>query len=51
MAGLDKGKRQFFAAAVSVNADNVDQIIAEYVEGQPEYDYMDYFGSHVRDME
>lgn len=51
VADLDKEKRQFFAAAVEVNSANVDQIIDEYVNGQPEYDYDDYFGSWVRAME
>ena len=51
VTGLEREKRQFFAAAVEVNAANVDQVIAEYVEGQPEYDYNDYWGSWVRAME
>lgn len=51
VASLPKKNRQFFAGAVNVNAANVDEILATYVNGTPKYDYSDYFGGFVRVME
>ena len=51
VSSLPKEKRQFFANAVSVNADNVDEFINTYLEGTPKYDWTDYWGRWVRGME
>lgn len=51
VAALPREKRQFFAAAVDVNQANVDEIIRDYVQGTPEYDFTDLFGSWVRAMD
>lgn len=51
IAKLAKEKRQFFAAAVNVNAANLEEVLNDYVNGTPTYDYADYFGGWVRAME
>ena len=51
VASLPRERRQFFAEAVNVNQANVDEIIANYVESTPDYDYEDYFGAWVRPMD
>ena len=40
-------KRAFFAKAVEVTTDNIDDIIATYVKGTPKYDWNDYYGGFV----
>lgn len=40
-------KRAFYAKAVEVTQDNVDDIIATYVKGTPKYDWNDLYGNYV----
>jgi len=40
-------KRAFFAKAVNVTQDNIDDIIATYVKGTPKYDWNDFYGAFV----
>jgi len=40
-------KRAFFAKAVEVTKDNIDDIIATYVKGTPKYDWNDFYGAFV----
>jgi ribose transport system substrate-binding protein len=40
-------KRAFFAKAVEVTQDNIDEIIKVYVKGTPKYDWNDFYGSFV----
>lgn len=50
VASMPKEKRQFFADALNVNKDNVDEVVNVYVNGTPEYDFEDLFASWSREM-
>lgn len=47
---LPAEKRQFFAEAVNVDASNVKEVVDVYVNGTPDYDFGDLFGSWARAM-
>lgn len=51
VASMPREHRQFFADAVNVDANNVDEVVEVYIEGTPDYDFSDYFGSWSRPME
>jgi ribose transport system substrate-binding protein len=44
---LPPEKRAFYAKAVNVTQDNIDDIIATYQKGTPKYDWNDYYGNFV----
>jgi ribose transport system substrate-binding protein len=44
-------KREWYATSIQINADNIDDFIANYLEGTPEYDWDDYFGRWLRGMQ
>jgi ribose transport system substrate-binding protein len=50
VASMPKERRQFFADALNVNKDNVDEVVNVYVNGTPEYDFEDLFASWSRAM-
>jgi ribose transport system substrate-binding protein len=45
---LPKEKREWYAKTVRVDASNVDEFIAKYIDGTPEYDWNDYFGRWLK---
>ena len=47
---LPAEKREWYASSVQINSENIDEFIANYLEGTPEYDWSDYFGRWLRGM-
>ncbi|MBD3306764.1 substrate-binding domain-containing protein [candidate division KSB3 bacterium] len=47
---LPNEKREWYAKTVRVDASNVDDFIAQYIDSTPEYDWNDYFGRWLKGM-
>jgi len=46
----DKAHRQYFAKAIGVDQANVNDIIKQYVDGTPSYDWTNLYANYVRAM-
>jgi len=48
---LPAEKREWYASSILISSDNIQEFIADYLEGTPEYDWNDYFGRWLRGMQ
>lgn len=47
---LPPEKREWYATSILINSENIEEFVADYLEGTPEYDWTDYFGRWLRGM-
>ena len=43
-------KREWMAGAIMVTEENIDWFFENYIEGTPEYDWLDYWGRWVKGL-
>lgn len=47
---LPEEKREWYATSILISSENIQEFIAEYLDGTPTYDWNDHFGRWLRGM-